>query len=77
LGLDENVFQGLFAILLIFFGFTRVLRGLTHYLGLHWKNDWGSGDCLPTSGLVDNDPEHVLCSLKIIIGTFSPTDGSK
>jgi len=32
--LDENVFRGLFAILYIFFGFIRVIRGLTLYLGL-------------------------------------------
>jgi len=31
--LDENVFQGLFAILLIFFGFIRVIRGSMHCLG--------------------------------------------
>jgi len=32
--LDENVIQGLFAILKIFFGFIRVIRGLLHNLGL-------------------------------------------
>jgi len=34
--LDENLFQGMFAILLIFLGFIRVIRGLMHYLGLIW-----------------------------------------
>jgi len=32
--LDENLFRGILAILWIWFGFIRVIRGLMHYLGL-------------------------------------------